>query len=31
MNSEARLIFEDIASNAAAPQVLARRAEIFLK
>ena len=31
MDTEARLIFEDIASDVAAPPVLARRAEIFLK
>jgi len=31
MNEEARLIFEDILSDAAAPPVLARRAKIFLK
>ena len=31
MDPEARLIFEDIASDVAAPPVLARRAEIFLK
>jgi len=31
MVSEAKLIFEDIASDVAAPPVLARRAEIFLK
>ena len=28
---KAKLIFEDIASDVAAPPVLARRAEIFLK
>ena len=31
MNEEAKLIFEDILSDAAAPPVLARRAKIFLK
>lgn len=31
MDLEAKLIFEDIASDVAAPPVLARRAEIFLK